>query len=712
MKKILLITTALCAVTFAEPAKAGPLVAAIAGTAQAAFTGGKLLTLGLSLGTGFAALAVDFAVRATLGYALNALSKRSDPISRGYQRNVNQLGTALPHQIIYGETVVGGAVFYQALSDGSTKLHRCIAFAGHEIESYEAIYLDGEEVTLDGSGNVTAPAGYTNTRIKQYLGTSTQTADSDLVSEVSEWTTTHRAQGIAYLYVRFDGASNFQDGIPVVSAKIRGRKVSSFGWEPHNFLTNPGDLTDADWTTTRVSVSGSQTDPDGGSTAFLLTENAFSGEHLLFFEDTITTSNTDYVYAVWAKTNGRHLHLRPRGRGLGSTWANYNLTTGAVGNSGGTDLVSTSIEDFGSGWYLCKMKFTSDVDPTVGMEIQLCTDPATDTEQPSYLGDGSQGIYVWRPHFYRDDDLGMTDNPATGNTYFETTDTGAVDADLERKISLINTTFEDNPAICIRDYLLADFGLSEVADNIDDDLFNAAANSCKPGFGAADRFTCNGAFTLDSSPEDIIRNLLSSMGGTFWNYGGNWAVNAAEYQTPTLTLTVDDLRGPLQVATRHSRRDNFNVVRGQYKGAETEYQPDDYTEVASTFYTQEDNGVRTSTELDLLFTDNQVMAQRIAQTYLRRNRLQITVAGSFGLKALDLKIGDNLFLTVDYLGFDQKVFEVVDWRLGITEEDIQVNMILREMSEEVYTGVLRNITDESLNVLQDESGNNLEAIVT
>jgi hypothetical protein len=43
--------------------------------------------------------------------------------------------------------------------------------------------------------------------------------------------------------------------------------------------------------------------------------------------------------------------------------------------------------------------------------------------------------------------------------------------------------------------------------------------------------------------------------------------------------------------------------------------------------------------------------------------------------------------------------------------DIQVNMILREMSEEVFTGVVQAIQDESANVLQDESGNNLEAIV-
>lgn len=512
MKKLLLISCASVALMVSTPAQAGPLVTAIAGTAQAAFTGAGLLggklAAGLGITSGFGLLAVDFAVRATLGYALNALSSRPNDINRGYSRSVNQVGPALPHQIIYGETVVGGAVFYQTNTTGSVtndRLHRCIAFAGHEIDSYQAIYLNDQEVTLDGSGNVTAPAEFVgHVRIKQYLGTDSQTADSDLVSEVSEWTTDHRARGIAYLYVRFEGASNFPNGLPTVSAKIRGKKVLD----------------------TRTST----------------------------------------------------------------------------------------------------------------------------------------------------------------------------------------TAWSDNPAMCIRDYLLESYGLEESSSNIDDTLFEAAADYCDGG-GTA-RFTCNGSFDLEASPEEIIRNMLSSMGGTFWNYAGNWAVLAAEYQTPTQTFTRDDLRGPIQLATRHSRRDNFNSVRGQYKGAETDYQPDDYTEITSQFYIDEDGGIKTASELNLLFTDNEVMAQRIGRTFLRRNRFQQTIAGSFGLRALNLKVGDNIFLTIPEIGYSAKVFEVVDWRLGIDENEILVNMLLREMSETVYTGIVDTLTDESLNELEDESGNTLEAVVS
>lgn len=711
MRKFLLISCASAALLVSTPAKADPITLAIAGTAQAAITGGTLLGASLFGGlTGFAAIAVDFAIRATLGYALNALSSKPDPINRGFARNVNQLGSALPHQIIYGETVVGGAVFYQTLSTTSATddtLNRCIAFAGHEIESYEAIFLNDQEVTLNGSGVVTAPAEFANNVIiNQYLGTDTQAADGDLIAESSEWTSTHQAKGIAYLYVRFIGASNFPTGIPVVSAKIRGRKVKTYKWAAHNLLPYSEQFDQTGWDVSQVSITtNATTDPDGGSTADQVVEDGLAGQHTLFYEDTIQTSAVAYTQAVWAKTNGRDIQLRPRGRGNGEAFVNFDLTNGTIENSGGTALLSSSIEDAGSGWYLCKFSFTSADDPTVGMEIHLIEDPVNDGEQATYTGDSSSGVFVWGAHFYRSDERGMVDS-SRGDSYVATTTDNITNDEVVE-----GTEFSDNPAFCIRDYLLSDFGLSEDVDNIDDTLFKAAADYSQPE-GGAKRFSCNGAFTLDSAPEDVIRNILSSMGGTFWNYAGNWAVNAAEYQTPTLTLTEDDLRGPIEVATRHSRRDNFNTVRGQYKGSETDYQPDDYTEVTSTQFLEEDNNVRTASELNLLFTDNEVMAQRIARTFLRRNRLQVTVAAAFGLRALDLKVGDNLFLTFSELGWSSKVFEVVDWRLGITEDDIQVNMILREMNETVYDGVVVDLTDESGNVLKDERDRTLEAVAT
>jgi hypothetical protein len=243
MKKLLLATTALCAFALPSVASADPITAAIAATVSAASATGFAAFTFAGLAPGLASFVGSVLFRAALGYALNSLTTRSSgTVSRGY--TVNAIGPAQPHQIIYGEVLVGGVVTYQTLTTDTTTndlLHRVICFAGHEIDSYQAIYVDGEEVTLDGSGNVTAPAKWVGLiRIKQHLGTDTQAADADLVSEVTEWTTAHQGKGIAYLYARFKGASNFQNGVPVVTAKIRGRKVDGFGFSD-TWSSNPAN---------------------------------------------------------------------------------------------------------------------------------------------------------------------------------------------------------------------------------------------------------------------------------------------------------------------------------------------------------------------------------------------------------------------------------------------------------------------------------------
>lgn len=492
----------------------GPVVAAVAGALGISTT---LAAIGLAV-VAVAAVAL-MASRAKLGSPLNSLEQDSlSNINEGYSSNVNALGPVLPHQIVYGEARVGGAIVYQGLSNGQKRFHRIIVFAAHEIESFEAIYINDEEVTLDGNGYVTNPSRYVDAdsdftgtdpngivRITTHLGTDDQAADADAVAEIAEWTDTHKLSGMAYIHVRFDGLENFGSGIPNVSVKIRGRKVY---------------------------------------------------------------------------------------------------------------------------------------------------DPRTDT-----------------------------------------------------------TAWSANPALCVRDYLLADFGLQEDASSINDTLFNNVADFCDEDIGGSPRFQCNGSFALDSTPEEIIRNLISSFGGIFWNYQGQWAIQPADWRESSLSLTEDDLRGSLEVATRHSRQSNFNTVVGQYKGEETDWQLDNFRPIQDELYLEEDNGIVATSELKLSFSTTENQARRIAAIYLRKNRQQITVSGTFGLRALGVKVGDTVDLTIDHLGWTNKTFEVVDWRLSQEDLKLVVGMILRETNEQVYTGVVRAITDESGNALQDESGNELEAIV-
>ena len=97
----------------------------------------------------------NFLISTAMGLALNALSPKTSTsansvansassASRGYSI-AGESGAAVDHQIIYGRSRVGGVRLYDASTGGANDfLHRIIGFAGHQIESYDEIYLNDE----------------------------------------------------------------------------------------------------------------------------------------------------------------------------------------------------------------------------------------------------------------------------------------------------------------------------------------------------------------------------------------------------------------------------------------------------------------------------------------------------------------------------------------------------------------------------------------
>lgn len=444
-----------------------------------------------------------FLVTTAMGVALNALTPKPSAGQQGYSLR-GQSGAALDHQIIYGEARVGGARVYDASTGGNNEfLHRILAFAGHEIDSYQEIYLNDEVVTLDGSGNVTSPSQYNGfVRIKTYLGTAAQTADSDLVAETASltdgvWTTAHRLQGIAYIYVRFKyNADAFPNGVPTVSAKIRGKKLF---------------------------------------------------------------------------------------------------------------------------------------------------------------------------------------NPATSTT-----------------------AWSNNPALVIRDYLTSDYGLNQPTDRIDDTLVTAAATICDQTTESEKRYTCNGAFTTSAAPSDILTNLLTSMGGLLWYGQGKWRMKAAAWTTPSVTFDEDDLRSGISLSTRHSRRDNFNSVKGTWAGDDTDWQPTDYKEVTDPAFLAADNNIPNILDFSLPFTSSHKTALRVARIALNRNREQLTFSAAFGMRAFQVQVGDFVYINNTRFGWTNKAFEIVEWTFGLTDGlDLHINMILREISEGVFTGAPGSTFEQNNTTLPD-----------
>jgi len=304
------------------------------------------------------------------------------------------------------------------------------------------------------------------------------------------------------------------------------------------------------------------------------------------------------------------------------------------------------------------------------------------------------------------------------------------------------TAWSDNPALCLRDYLSEPYGLAEESANIDDEIVSDAANVCdelveRPvntmyvggeykiktvgttdftlygspnndvgtvftatsvpgaesgagGTGTIEvaRYTCNGAFVTQSAPVDMLNDMLTSMGGLLWYAQGEWRMKPAYYVAPTLSFDEDDLRSNIAVKTRHSRRDNFNTVKGTFRGEESNWQVTDYPEVSNAAFVTADNNQESVLDLELPFTDNADEARRIARIVLERNRQQLTVSASFGLRAFQVQTGDIINLTIERFGWTNKEFEVTSWTFGLADnQDLQVQMTLREISESVFDEV-------------------------
>ena len=179
----------------------------------------------------------------------------ADRVTQG--RNVSIRQAIAPWRVIYGTVRVGGIFVNLNTSNSNLYLHATIVMACHEINAFTKLHLDDDVLTIGSSpftssGNdsngvaryeVTSGTFYDSNskiRAKFHTGTSTQLADADQVSELSEWTTNHRLRGRAYIYVRCEHDDDiFRNGMPSMSVVMQGKKVYDPRTTNTAFSNNP-----------------------------------------------------------------------------------------------------------------------------------------------------------------------------------------------------------------------------------------------------------------------------------------------------------------------------------------------------------------------------------------------------------------------------------------------------------------------------------------
>ena len=247
--------------------------------------------------------------------------------------------------------------------------------------------------------------------------------------------------------------------------------------------------------------------------------------------------------------------------------------------------------------------------------------------------------------------------------------------------------WSDNAALCIRDYIVSAYGLSDA--DVDDTYFSAAANDCDDlvataGGGTQKRYRLNGVVNAQSTIGTTLQDMLAACNGTLFFSGGKWKLKVGVYDSSVKTFTLDDLRSEISLPTRSSRRDNFNEVVGKFIDADQDWIEADYPAITSATFLAEDNGNANTLDLSLNMVTDGAQAQRIAKQTLFRAREQMTFDAEFSLAAMGVEVGDTVSLTIAEYGWTAKTFQVSSWRLLIGDNGVTVSMTLRETSAAAF----------------------------
>lgn len=128
----------------------------------------------------------------------------------------------------YGHTRISD-VYAHMVGETNAKMHMILILCDDEIEAIDEIWVNDYAIPadwIDGDGEVTSGRYAGKMRLRKHLGSPTQTADTVAVAELAEWTTNHRLQGIAYIYITLTKDQDvYPNGVPNFSAVVRGKKL-------------------------------------------------------------------------------------------------------------------------------------------------------------------------------------------------------------------------------------------------------------------------------------------------------------------------------------------------------------------------------------------------------------------------------------------------------------------------------------------------------
>ncbi len=571
-----------------------------------------------------------------------------------------------PRLVAYGHVRIGGIITFLAASGLNNQLlHIVITLTGHEVNAIGGsasapanmnMYFDGVAVPLDASGNCTSGpfAGLVHAEFNP--GSRDQQAFPGLVAANVGWDNTCRQRGCAGVYVQLTwNQTAFPNGLPNITFDVNGRDQV---YDPRSGTmgySNNAALCIADYLNNPVWGLHAQT-----QWLFVGGQLANSGM------GNFTAANAcDGNVAVGSKA--------------------WDTNTAAAGSTVTLDLGSGSSAEFrrarlymdGAG---CKaiynVQYSDDGLSWTNAAITLSCDCVgwNDWE----LAPNGAHRY-WRPQLQNAPGAGP--NVTEWEMWFS-------DVDSTTLATAANTCDE----------------LVAVATGDTDSYGNVITQET--------RYQCNGSFTTDQAPSDILTRLNSAIAGSCVYLGGKWGIYPGTWRGVSLNLTDADLRAPLVVQTRRSHRDIFNSVKGQFFSPAQAWALADFPPYSDPTWVNEDGNEIIWQNVEYPFTTSPAACQRISKISLERIRRQITSTAQFKLTAYQVQPMDIVQFSHPFYGWVNKTFEVASCSLIYDDSQQQttkrqskrndpmgsgpmavgVNLVLNEVDSTIYNW---SVTEEN-----------------
>lgn len=155
----------------------------------------------------------------------------------------------------------------------------------------------------------------------------------------------------------------------------------------------------APWVLDHVTLTSGRDAPDGSTTATKLVEDSTASAAHDVYQNFTAVASQQVTLSVYAKAGERSaLFLSISGLNNQNGYSFFNLTTGAVGETGGSNFTSSGVQEIGDGWFRCWIKATTGTGVTQSyFDIQLAT--GTTGGNQTYSGNGTSGAYIWEAQF-------------------------------------------------------------------------------------------------------------------------------------------------------------------------------------------------------------------------------------------------------------------------------------------------------------------------